>query len=219
MEGLSELVGPTVNIVPLRLDNKLSNDHSSLFIAARKIQEDINEISLVEHAGVSLVEIAEWTGVHINTCINFLRLPELEDSNDDASDKVVFHTISSDELAPPNLSTSQTHPPAPPQTNGVTAPSTSDQPTGSSTWMTAMKDVFWVSLTYPLNIQYGKQRTLMQNLRFEQPTIDVEAAIREDRLDFGVFAPDTRLDRPTAEKVMETMRYEMEELVASLESP
>lgn len=219
MEGLSELVGPTVNIVPLCLDNKLSNDHSSLFIAARKIQEDINEVSLVEHAGVSLVEIAEWTGVHINTCINFLRLPELEDSNDDASDKVIFHTISSDELAPPNLSTSQTHPPAPPQTNGVTAPSTSDQTTGSSTWMTAMKDVFWVSLTYPLNIQYGKQRTLMQNLRFEQPTIDVEAAIREDRLDFGVFAPDTRLDRPTAEKVMETMRYEMEVLVASLESP
>jgi hypothetical protein len=55
----------------------------------------------------------------------------------------------------------------------------------------------------------------MQIYALEQPTIDVEVAIREDRLDFGLFAPDTRLDRPIAEKVMETMRDEMTALVAS----
>lgn len=55
----------------------------------------------------------------------------------------------------------------------------------------------------------------MQIYGLKQPTIDVEAAIREDRLDFGLFAPETRLDRPTAEKVMEMMRHEMTALVAS----
>lgn len=141
MEGLSELVAPTVNIVPLRLDNKLSNDDDSLFIAARKIQEDINEISLVEHAGVSLVEIAEWTGVHISTCINFLRLPELEASNGDASDKVTIHSISSNEVAPPHITISSSHPLPPAQTNGDTALSDS---VGSASSMTEMKEVFWV---------------------------------------------------------------------------
>ncbi|OKP15175.1 Hydroxamate-type ferrichrome siderophore peptide synthetase [Penicillium subrubescens] len=191
MEGLSELVAPTVNIVPLRLDDKLSHDDDSLFVAARKIQEDINEISLVEHAGVSLLEIAEWTGVHISTCINFLRLPDLEASNGDASDKVIFHSISSNEVAPPRISTSSSRPLVSAQTNGNTALSDS---VGSASSMVAMKEVFW-------------------------PTIDVEAAIREDRLDFGLFAPETRLDRPTAEKVMETMRHEMAALVASSGSP
>jgi aryl carrier-like protein/NRPS condensation-like uncharacterized protein len=151
MEGLSELAGPTVNIVPLRLDNKLSNDHDSLFTAARKIQEDINEISLAEHAGVSLLEIAEWTGVHISTCINFLRLPELSAPNGDASDKVIFHSISNDEVAPPRISTSSSYPHLPVQTNGGIALSDSVQATGSASWTAAMKEVFWVSFeTYPV---------------------------------------------------------------------
>jgi amino acid adenylation domain-containing protein len=145
MEGLSELAAPTVNVVPLRLDDKLSNDEDSLFVAARKIQEDINEISLVEHAGVSLVEIAEWTGVHISTCINFLRLPDLEASNGGASDKVIFHSISSNEVAPPRISTSRSRPLLPAQTNGDTALSDSVQATGSASSMAAMKEVFCVS--------------------------------------------------------------------------
>lgn len=216
LEGLSELVAPTVNIVPLRLDDKLSHDHDSLFVAARKIQEEINEISLVEHAGVSLIEIAEWTGVRISTCINFLRLPELEDFNGHASDndKVTFYSISSDELAQLQLSNSSSHPLGPAQTNGDTALSDSVQATGAAASMAAMKEVFWVRLTSPVYPLWQAADT-NANLRFEQPTIDVEAAIRDDRLDFGLFAPDTRLDRPTAEKVMETMRHEMTALVAS----
>jgi hypothetical protein len=218
MEGLSELVAPTVNIVPLRLDDKLSNGHDSLFAAARKIQEDVNEISLVEHAGVSLIEIAEWTGVHISTCINFLRLPELEDSNGDASDKVTFHSISSDEVAPLRLSSSSSHPLGSAQTNGDTALCDSVQATGSAAWMVAVKELFWVSLTYPVYPLLWQAADTNANLRFEQPTIDVEAAVREDRLDFGLFAPDTRLDRPIAEKMMEAMRHEMTALIASSES-
>lgn len=78
IEGLAESVIPTVNIVPLRLDDKLSDSKDTLLEAARSIQTEINEISRPEHSGVSLLEIAEWTGVRIDTCVNFLRLPEQE---------------------------------------------------------------------------------------------------------------------------------------------
>ena len=145
-EGLSELMAPTVNIVPLRLDNKLSHDHESLFVAARKIQDDINEISMVEHSGVSLVEIAEWTGVRISTCVNFLRLPELESSDAGASatERVVFKSLGHDELASLRLSSlgrpDQSH------TNGGSAASLGSAPTvHAATSTAAIQDVFMVS--------------------------------------------------------------------------
>lgn len=78
IEGLAESVIPTVNIVPLRLDDKLSDSNDTLLDAARRIQIEINEISRPEYSGVSLLEIAEWTGARIDTCVNFLRLPEQE---------------------------------------------------------------------------------------------------------------------------------------------
>jgi hypothetical protein len=53
----------------------------------------------------------------------------------------------------------------------------------------------------------------MHFLRVQQPTLDVEAAIRDARLDFGIFAPEARLDRPTAEQMIEKVRQEMTALV------
>lgn len=59
----------------------------------------------------------------------------------------------------------------------------------------------------------------MQVLTFlQQPTIDVEAAIRNDRLDLGLFAPESRLDQDTAETMIDAMRREMSALVTGFES-
>ncbi|KAJ5730217.1 uncharacterized protein N7483_004725 [Penicillium malachiteum] len=180
-EGLSDLVAPTVNIVPLRLD-KIFRGTDSLFTAAQRIQDDINLISGIAHAGVSLVEIFEWTGVRINTCINFLRLPEVDESvGSDGS--VAFQSIQSTELDQREeiygSKTTQS------LTNGDTACLTGSTPmirAASST--AARKDVFW-------------------------PTIDVEAAIRDDRLDFGLFAPNNRLDRDTASHMIARIQQQM----------
>ena len=84
MEGLPGLLAPTVNIVPLRIDDK--HGEGSIFTYAQKIQSEINEISRVEHSGVSLAEISEWTGVQLDTCINFMRFPEIEQESDDQTD-------------------------------------------------------------------------------------------------------------------------------------
>lgn len=90
IEGLAESVVPTVNIVPLRLDDKLSDSNDTLLDAARRIQTEINKISRPEYSGVSLLEIAEWTGVRIDTCVNFLRLPEQELKAPSNGDQVKF---------------------------------------------------------------------------------------------------------------------------------
>lgn len=46
-----------------------------------------------------------------------------------------------------------------------------------------------------------------------QPTFDVEAAIREDKLDFGVFGLADRLRGRLAEKVIGEVQEAMTELV------
>lgn len=98
MEGLSELMAPTLNIVPLRLDIPSNDEPDSIFTAARKIQDDINEISRIENASVSLTEIAEWTGVRINVCINFLRLPELQQDASHGVDRIHFESVQREDL-------------------------------------------------------------------------------------------------------------------------
>jgi hypothetical protein len=48
--------------------------------SAHQIQSDLHDISRVDHAGVSLTEIMDWTGVKLDVFVNFLRLPESENS-------------------------------------------------------------------------------------------------------------------------------------------
>ncbi|KAJ6123272.1 hypothetical protein N7512_005737 [Penicillium capsulatum] len=185
-EGLSELIAPTVNIVPLRLDNKISDTPESLLDAARRIQGEIHEISRVEYCSVSLVEIAEWTGVRISTCVNFLRVPDMDISAvPDDRDQVHLRPLSREELAGFNRrNLDGAHP-----SNGDTASVVSGPADRQATSMAALGDVFW-------------------------PTIDVEAAIRNDGLDFGLFASETRLDTIMAETMIEAMRQTMGAVVA-----
>lgn len=209
-EGLSELIAPTVNIVPLRLDDKISDTPASLVGAARRIQDEIHEISRVEYSGVSLVEIAEWTGVRISTCVNFLRVPDLDDSAVPGNrDRVSFRPLSREEVAGFNRRNLGGSDPSPNgQTAAVSAMSGPDH--GSAASPAALGDVFWVS---------GRWRhawmTGLALMHFLQPTIDVEAAIRDDRLDFGLFAPKARLELELAEKMIEGVQQAMGALVES----
>jgi amino acid adenylation domain-containing protein len=60
---------PTLNIVPLCIKNA---QRSSTLDAARSIQHDLQRISEHAHATTSLAEIAAWTGVKVDVCVNFL---------------------------------------------------------------------------------------------------------------------------------------------------
>ncbi|KAJ5295213.1 hypothetical protein PENANT_c048G05147 [Penicillium antarcticum] len=191
IEGLVESVIPTVNIVPLRLDDKLSNTNDSLLEAARRIQDEINEISRVEYSGVSLLEIAEWTGVHIDTCVNFLRLPKNELPSNDT--KFSLSAIQREELS--RLSGAE----------ATLATQTETQINGNGTAPPgAAENKHPSAPTAATQVVY-------------QPTIDVEAAIRDGRLDFGLFAPECRLSSDSAECMIGAMRREMGALVTGFE--
>lgn len=221
IDGLADSVIPTVNIVPLRLDDKLSDSNDSLLDAARRIQAEINEISRLEYSGVSLMEIAEWTGVRIDTCVNFLRLPEqeLEAPNNGDNAKFSLTAISREEFenlsgAAPiskerqiQINGNGTTPPGPAKTN-------SENPSAS---MAATQAIFQVSgRMHITSASNGHPYPLTPLLTSPQPTIDVEAAIRDGRLDFGLFAPESRLDQDAAESVINTMQREMSALVTGL---
>lgn len=79
IEGLTELVVPTFNVVPLRI--KVSNGQS-LIAMAKEVQKDLQEIALAERCGWSLREIYRWTGVKIDCVVNFLKLPAADSSTD-----------------------------------------------------------------------------------------------------------------------------------------
>ena len=210
LEGLAESAIPTVNIVPLRLDDKLSDSTTTLLDAARRIQTEINEVSRAEYSNVSLMEIAEWTGVQIDTCVNFLRLPEqLAPSNE----KISFTAIQREEFD--NLSGTIPTIPSEHQTqingNGVTPPGAAETHRDLS-----------ASTSNILLVRFYAHQLCHTNANAianisSQPTIDVEAAVREGRLDFGLFAPESRLDGGTAETVIDAMRREMSALVTGFE--
>ncbi|KAI1760635.1 hypothetical protein GGR53DRAFT_73843 [Hypoxylon sp. FL1150] len=70
--GLEEAPFPTLSIVPLIVKEPSTRSVLSL---ATEIQKDLLEISSFENASVGLWEIYDWTGVQIETCVNFLTTP------------------------------------------------------------------------------------------------------------------------------------------------
>lgn len=73
IDGLDELVAPTFNIVPLRI--QLSG---SLLDMAQQVQRDLGEITTMGNCAVSMRDIYAWTKVKVDTFVNFLSLPQKE---------------------------------------------------------------------------------------------------------------------------------------------
>ncbi|KAK5087886.1 hypothetical protein LTR05_002101 [Lithohypha guttulata] len=73
IERITELVQPTFNILPVRVD---VSKGSPLLVSAHKLQGDMMEISLAEHCGVNMRDLHAWTGVEVDCYVNFIKLPE-----------------------------------------------------------------------------------------------------------------------------------------------
>lgn len=93
LEGLSSLAAPTVNIVPLKVT--ITPPSKSLIDIATRIQDDLQDISDLQNSTVSLWEIDDWTGIKINSTVNFLKLLVLDEddgANDDISSSVAMNS-------------------------------------------------------------------------------------------------------------------------------
>lgn len=197
--------------MPLPIDDK--HGEVSLLAAARKIQDQLNEIGRVEHSGVSLQEIAEWTGVRLDTCFNFMRFPEMADNH-----HVDTNGSCATQFAPVDVQ----------DLEGLAGPSINgsaivDQTTPNEVHMNGVRanidefqDIFKVR-EFPHPMQQKLGGTIKANEAYPmQPILDVEAAIRNDRLDFGVFGPKDRVGDSLGEGVIEDLRREMVALMSEV---
>ncbi|KAF1837015.1 hypothetical protein BDW02DRAFT_186271 [Decorospora gaudefroyi] len=75
IEGLASSPIPTVNLLPLRIASPLKH---TIVDAATQIQSDLSTIGDTVNASASLYEIESWTGVRIDTFVNFLSLPDTD---------------------------------------------------------------------------------------------------------------------------------------------
>ncbi|KAJ9149216.1 Non-ribosomal peptide synthetase [Coniochaeta hoffmannii] len=89
-DSLSRLPYPTLSLVPLRVRRPASRDLSAI---ATDIQADLYAISSPENTSVGLWEILDWTGVRVDSFVNFLSLPDSR-GTDVAADGVVLEEIS-----------------------------------------------------------------------------------------------------------------------------
>jgi aryl carrier-like protein len=69
-EDLSRLVAPTLNLLPLYVQDPLGRDLPEI---AKDIQRDLQEISSAEMSCASLAQIYEWCGVRVNFFVNILK--------------------------------------------------------------------------------------------------------------------------------------------------
>ncbi|KAG9645387.1 peptide synthetase, partial [Aureobasidium melanogenum] len=76
LEDLSSLAAPTLNLVPLRVR---SPTKTSLAELAKQIQQDLQLIGSSENSSVGLWEIETWTGVTLDTFVNFVKVPDNDD--------------------------------------------------------------------------------------------------------------------------------------------
>lgn len=75
-DTLQEAAYPTLCLVPLRVVEATSR---SLFDVAAQVQKDVHQISAAENISVGLWEIKNWTGVVLDSFVNFLSLPDGDD--------------------------------------------------------------------------------------------------------------------------------------------
>ncbi|PPJ55288.1 hypothetical protein CBER1_04278 [Cercospora berteroae] len=80
---LDQLAAPTLNLLPLRVKTP---GVSSVLDSAKQIDQDLRQITTAANSSASLAEIYRWTGVKIDTFVNFLKMPEQDEqlSSDNA---------------------------------------------------------------------------------------------------------------------------------------
>ncbi|KAM3421179.1 hypothetical protein BST61_g1588 [Cercospora zeina] len=79
---VDQLPAPTLNLLPLRVK---APAQSSILDRAKQIDHDLRQISTAANSSASLAEIYRWTGVKVDTFVNFLKVPGQDEQspNDD----------------------------------------------------------------------------------------------------------------------------------------
>lgn len=185
MRGTSQEVPyPTLCLVPLRVEVA----SRQLFDVAAQVQTDLHQISTAENISVGLWEIKNWTGVVLDSFVNFLSLPDNEDEDTLArgGEDIQLEAIGDINEGDNNM----------PADSGYEADYAVDPMIHSWVQKNAVGDAYVVSHKSPLLVcvRYWKDEYVTNRLFSPQDAVDVEASLQGDgAMDIGVFGSRTRL--------------------------
>jgi hypothetical protein len=210
IEHLPTLRSPTLNLVPLLVRSVSS---TPLLDIAKQIQQDLQAIGSAENSAVGLWEIAAWTGVKVDTFVNFLRLPDAAEENENehknGQDEVVrLEAIDDERLAARSQLIN-------PKNNGETQSVDFQVPKELSPLkgQSQTQDVSAYLVSYHKSSKGPDPLAREQTLTYLPPqhSLDLEATLTPSgTLDVGLFCPTAMLGLPEAEKTLEELRKELE---------
>jgi hypothetical protein len=167
---------PQLNLLPLKV---AVNSSDSIVQLAAKIQASIIEVTSHGRSEAGLWEIEAWTGVKVDSFVNFLSLPT---SADEPATTTATAITPVEDMAQP-ASTAEVEDRFDRQMGNV-----------------SVRDAFPVSFTSILMLKIRQQLTLA----VPQAAIDIETAIRGEVLDVGAFGAKSVLaDEPAASALLD----------------
>nr|AAD00581.2 peptide synthetase [Aureobasidium pullulans] len=185
LEDLSSLAAPTLNLVPLRVR---SPTRTSLAELAKRIQRDLQAISTPENSSVGLWEIEAWTGVTVDTFVNFVKVP---DNDDDTAAK---QAVVMDEKAEEHRTEKRSH---------VSDLAGDDFVVPKELQHEVLKKTYKVS-----DWSDPTSANMLTNLL--QRSLDVEATVADGALGIGVFGWEDMMDIEQAEGLIEELKIEIQ---------
>ena len=196
LPNLDTLAAPTINLVPLRVRTP---SRCSLVDVAKQIQADLQDIRSAGNSAVGLWEIEKWTGVKVDTSVNFLRLPEKmeeeEQLNGDGENASLITEVN--ERRERGYSR---------VVDAAAGPEGSESFKGLES-LRRVEGSYLVSLMSRMSIEGEDDADIMQY------SLDVEAVVADGSLDVGVFCPVEMLGLEDAEKIIAELSRSFEELV------
>ncbi|OJD13322.1 hypothetical protein AJ78_06213 [Emergomyces pasteurianus Ep9510] len=209
LEGLPALIAPTLNIVPLRiaLQPEKEGRQQSIFDLAQTIQNDLHELGRVEHSCVSLIEIVDWTGVRVDTFVNFIKLPDMADEVISGLDDNDGSSPSSTGLAGEAVRI------LPLEERDLKADSISD---ADSILDNVPEERSRSTETPPTPSRAVLEPSLSSKKKYADifmPGIDVEAAIRDNGLDVGIFSRSGQITKAEADSMLDELRRHILDII------
>lgn len=183
LEDVSNLTAPTLNLVPLRVR---SPTKTSLAELAKQIQKDLQLIGTLENSSVGMWEIEAWTGVTVDTFVNFVKVP---DNDDDATRK---QAVVMDEEAEEHRTEKRSH---------VSDATADDFVVPKELQREDLKRTYKVGQHHPIS-----QDGLTD---INQRSLDIEATVADGALGIGVFGWEDMMNVEQAEGLIEELKIEI----------
>lgn len=197
LPDLDRLAAPTLNVVPLLVR---APGQQSLLDLAKQIQMDLQAIGEAPSSAGGLAEIERWTGVKVDTFVNFLKMPDQSDSDDgkilgaEEHDKLVLREAGEGKKT------------------GYSRVTEAESGGEDLTLPEGLREMS-VGNAYQVSLPSSLLRSYRVADFFLQFSLDLEATVADGSLDLGLFCPEAMLGLEAAEEVVDEMRVIFEKLV------